>query len=64
MFKLFGGVAVLLVLLFHLFRIEEKYIEAALLSDHILAGISGVGLFFVSYKWFHQWRHYRVPTGH
>ena len=39
--------AVLLVLFSHLFRIEEKYATQTVLSDFVLAGVSGVDLFFV-----------------
>lgn len=39
--------AVLLVLFSHLFRIEEKYATQTVLPDFVLAGVSGVDLFFV-----------------
>ncbi len=41
------ALAVLLVLFSHLFRIEEKYAMQAVLPDFVLAGVSGVDLFFV-----------------
>lgn len=41
------GIAVLLVLFSHLFRIEEKYGGNSILPEFVLGGISGVDLFFV-----------------
>lgn len=41
------GIAVLLVLLSHLFRVEEKYANTTILPEATLAGASGVDIFFV-----------------
>lgn len=41
------GIAVVLVLLSHLIRVEEKYSSLPLLPDFLVGGISGVDVFFV-----------------
>lgn len=41
------GIAVLLVVLAHLFKIEQKYSSSLILPDFFFGGISGVDIFFV-----------------
>lgn len=41
------GIAVLLVVLAHLFKIEQKYSSTLMLPDFVFGGIAGVDIFFV-----------------
>lgn len=41
------GIAMLLVLFTHMFRVEENYYSATVIPDFVLSGFVGVDIFFI-----------------